>query len=296
MDNSLNKNKYFAIIKELIWITLGTIVIGTAVYFFMMPSHLIVASITGIAIILEMFCPLSVSTITLILNMFCLVLGFLLIGKEFGGKTIYTSILLPAVIGFYERVVPGYESVMKDPFVDLICYLFLVSLGLAMLFTSNASSGGLDIIVKILNKYFHMDFGKGMTLVGMVVSVSAAFFYDPKTVVLGILGTYLNGIVLDHFIMGFDVKFKVCIVSEQFEKIKDYVIHELGSGATIYELTGAYTMEKKRELVVIVDNNEYGKLMKYMQQTDGDAFITIYTIKQVQYKPKQKVAKVTGGN
>ena len=152
MDNSLKKNNYYAIIKEFIWITLGTIVIGTAVYFFMMPSHLIVASITGIAIIFEMFCPLSVSTLTLILNLFCLVLGFLLVGKEFGGKTIYTSILLPAVIGFYERVVPGYESVMNDQFVDLICYLFLVSLGLAMLFTSNASSGGLDIIVKILNK------------------------------------------------------------------------------------------------------------------------------------------------
>jgi uncharacterized membrane-anchored protein YitT (DUF2179 family) len=214
------------------------------------------------------------------------VIGFLLIGREFGGKTIYTSVLLPILIGIFEKFFPNNTSITADPFLDMICYLFVVSVGLAMLFNRNASSGGLDIIAKLMNKYLHMDLGNSMAIAGMVVALSSALVYDSKTVILSVLGTYLNGIVLDHFIFGFDMKKRVCIVSNKEEEIRYFILNELHSGATIYEAFGAYKMNKKTEIIAIVDKNEYQKLMKYMKANDPDAFMTVYTVKEIQYKPK----------
>lgn len=283
---SVNK-KSSEVIKEFAIITIGTIIIAAAVFFFMMPSKLSVGSVAGLAIIMAHFIPVPVSVITMILNVFFLILGFLLIGKEFGAKTVYTSILLPAVIGVFEHIFPNYESVMADPFVDMVCYCLLVSLGLAILFVRNASSGGLDIVAKILNRYFHVDLGKAMSMAGICVALSSALAYDKKTVVLSIIGTYLNGIVLDHFIFGMNTKKKVCIISDKAEEIRKYIIHELHSGATIYDAVGAYDFKTHREIVTIVNKSEYVKLMNFISGTDKEAFMTVYTVNEIMYKPKE---------
>ena len=177
-------------------------------------------------------------------------------------------------------------SLTNDPILDVSCHIFLVSIGLAILFNRNASSGGLDIIGKILNKYFNLDIGKSMSLVGMCIALSSAFVYDSKTVVLSVLGTYLNGMVLDHFIFGQSLKRRVCIVSKKEEEIRKFIIEKLHSGATIYEAIGAYSMEARREIIVIVNKSEYQKLITFLKKTDPEAFITIYKVSDIHYVPK----------
>lgn len=279
------KNKK-AIIQEFLMITLATIITGAGVFFFLMPSNLAVGSISGLAIVVANFIPLPISTITMIFNAGLLVIGFALIGKEFGGKTVYTSLLLPVVIGVFEKMFPTYVSMTADPFLDMLGYMFVTGVGLAMLFNRNASSGGLDIVAKLLNKFLHMDLGTAMALPGMVVALSAAFVYDAKIVFLSVLGTYLQGIIIDHFIFGFDMKKRVCIVSEKEEEIRQFILNELHSGATIYEAIGAYNFKKRTEIITIVDKNEYAKLMTFIEKIDSEAFVTIYTVHRVIYRPK----------
>lgn len=278
--------KYRKAINEFIMITIGTTIIAAAVYFFLVPSHLSIGSISGLAIVLSNFIPLPVSAITMVLNVVLLIVGFLFIGKEFGTKTIYTSILLPALLALFEHVAPNNPSIMQDPFLDMICYLFIVSLGLAILFNLNASSGGLDIVAKLLNKFLHMELGTAISVSGMVVALSSALVSDIKIVVLSILGTYLNGIILDRFIFGFTIKKRVCILSEKDEEIRDFIINELRSGATAYEVVGAYNMEPRREIVTIVDKHEYLKLIGFLEKVDSNAFVTVYDVSKAMYRPK----------
>ncbi|MEW4414507.1 YitT family protein [Clostridium sp. AN503] len=274
-------------IKEFLLITAGTAVVAAAVFFFLIPSHVPVGSISGLAIVLGNFIPMKISVITFVLNMVLLVLGFLFIGREFGAKTVYTSLLLPVFLGVLEILFPDNLSMTGDPFLDTLCYIFLVSVGLAVLFNQNASSGGLDIVAKFLNKYLRMELGKAMSLAGMCVALSAALAYDSKTVVLSILGTYINGLVLDHFIFGFNIKKRVCIISKKEEEIRDFILHNLKSGATIYEAIGAYDNQPRREIITIVDKTEYALLMNYVLKTDRDAFVTVYTVNEIIYRPKR---------
>lgn len=273
-------------LQDFAMITFGTAIVAAAVFFFLVPSKLSVASISGLAIVLENYIALPVSGITMILNLSLLVVGFLLVGREFGSKTVYTSILLPTFIWVLERLLPNYTSIMQDPFLDMICYIFVVSIGLAILFNRNASSGGLDIVAKLLNKFFRMDLGTAMSGAGMVVALSSGLVYDAKTVVLSILGTYLNGIILDRFIFGFTIKKRVCVISEKEEKIRQYIIRNLHSGATIYQAQGAYHLEPKKETITIVDKNEYLKLMNFLDKVGPNAFVTVYDVNKIIYRPK----------
>ena len=264
-------------LREFLVITVGTTIIATAVYFFMLPSHVSVGSASALALLISNVIPLPVSVITFILNAGLLLIGFALIGPEFGIKTVYTSLLMPVVLGIYEVLFPDFQSLTADPALDVICYVLVVSVGLAMLFTTNASSGGLDIVAKLMNKFLGMELGKAMSVSGMLVALSSAFFYDSKTVVLSILGTYFGGIVCDHFIFGMDLKRKVCIISKKPDEILEFILHELHSGATIYEAFGPYDNKTRREINTIVDKQEYRRLMDYVKKTDPKAFITVYT-------------------
>ena len=275
-----------ALIKETLILTIAVAIIAAAVYFFLAPSHTSVSSISGLGIVLSNFVPLPLSAITMILNVVLLVIGFLTCGREFGAKTVYTSIMLPLFLGLFEVISPNFESMTGSQELDVLCYILVVSIGLSILFNRNASSGGLDIVAKIMNKYLHMELGRAMSLSGMCVALSAALVYDKKTVVLSILGTYFNGIILDHFIFDHNRKRRVCIITEKEEELRQFIIQELHSGATIYEAIGAYNFEKHNEIITIVDNSEYQKLIKFINREDPKAFITIYNVSNMQYQPK----------
>lgn len=278
----MKKAKFFT---EMLAITLATALIAAAVYFFMVPSGLPLGSISGLAMLISNIIPLSIATITLILNVVLLILGFLLLGREFGAKTVYTSILLPAVMGVFERFVPLEGSLMGDPLTDLICFTFFCAIGQTILFNLNASSGGIDIITKILNKFFRIDMGKASIFSGMVVAGSSIFFYDFKTAVLAIVGTYLCGVVLDHFIFGFNERKRVCIISNREDELKHFILHDLDAGCTIYEAHGAYDDRTRREIVTILDKSKYKKLLDQISKLDPTAFVTVLPIHEV-YTPE----------
>lgn len=281
------KTDYKSIIKETSILTVAVAIIAAAVYFFLVPSHASVSSISGLGIVLSNFIPLPLSAITMILNVVLLIIGFFTCGREFGVKTVYTSVMLPLFLGVFERIFPDFGSMTNSQELDVLCYILVVSVGLSILFNRNASSGGLDIVAKIMNKYLHMDLGKAMSLSGMCVALSAALVYDKKTVVLSVLGTYFNGLVLDHFIFDHNIKRRVCIITKKEEELRQFIIHDLHSGATIYESIGAYNLEKRNEIITIVDKGEYQKLMNYMNREDPKAFITVYTVSDMRYQPKR---------
>ena len=281
------KLNYADIVKETVILTVAVAIIAAAVYFFLVPSHTSVSSISGLGIVLSNFVPLQLSAITMILNVVLLIIGFFTCGREFGVKTVYTSVMLPLFLGLFEIIFPNFGSMTDSQELDVLCYILVVSVGLSILFNRNASSGGLDIVAKIMNKYLHMELGKAMSLSGMCVALSAALVYDKKTVVLSILGTYFNGIVLDHFIFDNNIKRRVCIITKKEEELRQFIIHDLHSGATIYEAIGAYNMEKRSEIITIVDKGEYQKLMKFINQEDPKAFITVYNVSNMRYQPKK---------
>ena len=283
MNKKLNS---IAIIKEAVILTAAVAIIAAAVYFFLVPSHASVSSISGLGIVLSNFIPLPLSIITMILNVVLLIIGFITCGREFGAKTVYTSVMLPLFLGLFEILFPDFDSMTGSQELDVLCYILVVSIGLSILFNRNASSGGLDIVAKIMNKYLRIELGKAMSLSGMCVALSAALVYDKKTVVLSILGTYFNGIILDHFIFDHNKKRRVCIITEKEDALRQFIIHDLHSGATIYEAIGAYNLEKHNEIITIVDNSEYQKLMKFINREDPKAFITIYNVSNMQYQPK----------
>ena len=275
-------------IKDFVTITVGTLIVAIAVYFFMYPSHVTVGSVAALAQVLSNFLPLTPSLITLGINIILFIIGFLLVGPEFGIKTVYCGILLPVLIGVFEILFPNFQSITQDPILDVLCYILIVSVGLAILFSSNASSGGLDIVAKLMNKFFRMELGKAMALSGMLVAASSLLCYDMKTVVLSLLGTYFGGMITDHFLFGMNIKRRVCIISPKFDDIIEFILHELHSGATIYEGTGAYDRTTKKEIITIVDNQEYRRLMDYMRKTDPKAFMTVYSVNEINYTPKVK--------
>lgn len=278
--------KAINIIKEYLMITIGVLIAALSIYFFLVPSNVTVGSVSGLGLVLEKLLPFKLSVITFVLNAVLLLIGFIFIGQDFGIKTVYTSLLLPVMLGVLEGLFPNNQPIMGDPFVDIICYLFSVSIGQTIMFNCNASSGGLDIVGKVINKYFRVELGKAIAMAGMCVAASSVFVSDIKSVVLSILGTYLSGIILDHFIFGFNIKKRVCFISNKEKEIVEFILKNLHSGATYYEATGAYDNKTRREVITILTKNEYSKLMAFIAKTDPDAFVTVYTVNEVLYKPK----------
>lgn len=274
-------------VKDFIIITFGAVLAGAAIYFFMLPSHLAVGSASALAMVLSNYIPLSVSVINLILNIVLLIIGFMLIGPGFGVKTVYTSVMVPVSMGIYEIFFPNLESLTGDPLLDVICYILLVGKAMAILFSHNASSGGLDIVAKLMHKYLKIDLGSAVSISGIAVALTSALFYDTKTVVISVLGTYFGGMIVDHFIFGLNIKRRICVISPKLEEITDYILYQLHSGATLNEITGAYDRTLKKEVIAIVDKHEYRKLMDFIKKVDPKAFVTVYAVNEIRYQPKR---------
>lgn len=273
-------------VKEVINIAIGTLIVAAATYFFMLPSHVSVGSGVALAMIISNYIALPVSSITLGLNIILLIVGFILVGSEFGVKTVICSLLVPAYMAVFEFFFPDFQSISQDPLLDVLCYTLLVGIGLAFLFSCNASSGGLDIVAKIMNKYLRIELGKAMSFSGMAVALCSALCYDSKTVVLSVLGTYFGGLVVDHFIFGLNIKRRVCIISPKVDEIVEYILHDLHSGASLNQTIGAYNQQIHKEIITIVDKQEYKALMDHVRKVDPNAFVTVYSVSEVRYQPK----------
>ena len=284
----MKKNNLLHTLKEFTVITFGAALAAAGIFFFMLPSNVAVGSGTALAMVLSNFIPIPVSVLSLSINVLLLIIGFILIGSEFGAKTVYTSIMVPLFIGVLEFIFPNFQSLTQDPLLDVLCYVLSVGMAMAILFSCNASSGGMDIVAKILHKYLKIELGKAVSISGIAVSLTSIFCYDTKTVILSVLGTYFSGIVVDNFIFGFNIKRRVCVISARLDEIVEYILHDLNSGATLNEITGAYQSTKRNEVITIVDKHEYRKLMNFIRKVDPNAFVTVYSVNEIRYQPKIK--------
>ena len=279
--------------KELLIMTLGMAIAAAAVYYFMMPSKLVLGSISGLSIVITnvlnmVGIPVKMSWIVTTINAILLVLAWLLIGREFGAKTVYTALILGPLLEFWEKVCPyerlieaGQTSVMGDPLLDLICFVLVVSISQTILFNINASTGGLDILAKIVNKYLHFDIGVSVTVAGAIICCTAFAINPFRMVVIGLVGTWMNGLALDYFMASVNKRKRICIVSDKSEEIRSYIVDTLQRGCTLYEVIGGYTNEKSIELEALLSNDEFSKLMEYLGKNEINAFTTAGNVSEV---------------
>ena len=279
--------------KELIIMTLGMAIAAAAVYYFMMPSKLVLGSISGLSIVITnvlnmVGIPVKMSWIVTTINAILLILAWLLIGKEFGAKTVYTAMILGPLLEFWEKVCPyerlieaGQTSVMGDPLVDLICFVLIVSISQTILFSINASTGGLDILAKIVNKYLHFDIGVSVTVAGALICCSAFAINPFRMVVLGLIGTWMNGLALDYFMASVNKRKRICIVSERNEEIRAYIIDTLVRGCTLYDVRGGYTGAPHTEIQALLTQDEFARVMNFVKKNNIQAFITAGNVSEI---------------
>lgn len=269
------------IISEFAYITFAMFIISCSIYFFLIPSGIVVGSISGLSMVLNQVINLPISVITFILNVGLLIIGFIFIGKEFGAKTVYTSVLLPLFLAVFEIVIPLEESLTQNNVYDLISYTLIIAFGQAMLFNVNASSGGMDIVGKIISKYTHLEIGKALTICGIITAATSIFVYDISTMIVSLIGTYANGQAVDYFVGGFNKRKRICILSEHYEEIMKYIMEDMNRGVTVYSAVGGFDKVPKIELVTIMTTSEYKKLLNYLHQSDYKVFVTISTVNEV---------------
>lgn len=283
--------------KELIIMTSGMMVCAAAVYYFLVPSKLIIGTISGLSIVLSsvfasMGVNITVGTLVFIINIILLILAFLLIDREFGFKTVYTALILGPMIDLWDKIyswqniandnlVTGSASVMGDPWLDLCCFVLLLSASQALMFSINASTGGLDILAKIVNKYLHFDIGASVSVAGAVICCTAFAINPFRMVVIGLIGTWINGLVVDYFTATLNNHKRLCIVSKDYERIRKFIVEDLHRGCTLYEVTGGYSGEKSIELEVLLNKDEFSKIMAWMKSEKIEAFSTAGNVSEV---------------
>lgn len=279
--------------KELFIMTGGMAIAAAAVYYFLMPSKLVVGSITGLSIVIGNLLNaagigIKVSQVIVIINALLLVLAWILIGKEFGAKTVYTALILGPLIDMWEKIMPienllepGATSLMNDPWFDLICFVLVLSASQTILFHINASTGGLDILAKIVNKYLHFDIGTSVSIAGIIICCTAFAINPFRLVVIGIIGTWINGITLDYFTASLNRRKRVCIITKDYESIRKYIIEKLGRSCSLYDVTGGYTLQKSKEIQVLLSQNEFSDLMAFIRNNDIHTFITAGNVSEV---------------
>lgn len=269
-------------IKEFILINIGMLMVAGGMYFFLMVNNLAIGGANGLAIIINKFIPsISVGAIMIVINIVLFILAFIVIGTGFGIKTIYSSFGISFIILILEKVVNMKNSITGDLFLELIVGILISGAGMGIVFNQNASTGGTDIIAKILNKFFHIDLGKGVLLSDLSITFMGAFAFGPKLSLYAMLGVVINGYVIDGIIEGINMYKEVTIISEKYYEIKRFILEDLDKGVTIYNATGGFTEKQKNVVVVVIGRRDFARLKYYINLIDKDAFITVSNIHEV---------------
>lgn len=278
---------------ELLVMTVGMFVASSAVHFFQVPSKLVIGSFSGLALVVYQLFPIvSVGTYLLLINIVLLILSFILLGNEFGAKTVYTSLIVGPMVDFLQWLFPmkqslfavtiaGTGQVMLDPWFDLLCFVLVLGLSQSILFSINASTGGLDIVAKIVNKYCHLNLGSSVMVCGCVICSMAILVNDISMVLVGLIGTWLNGLVINYFMEKINQKTRVFIISDDHEKIQQYVINTMRRGLTLHPVYGGYRNQRQMQIEVVLTPDEFSDLVDFMHKEKIRSFMTSDTVSQV---------------
>lgn len=270
-------------IKKFLIITIGLIILACGLYYFLIPSNLAVGGATGLALVISTLIPsLNYSVILVIINLILFITAFIVLGKEFSGYTLYASLMLSGIFAILEMITPMAEPFTDDLFINLIFGILIAGVGIGIIFNQNASTGGTDILAKIINKFSHIDMGKSLMIPDFLITLAAGFVFGPRLGMYSLLGVIINSIVIDRIIAGFNVKINMIIISEEFDAINDYINKDLDRGTTIYHATGGYSKEDKRIINTVVERSEYIKIRDFIRAIDKRAFVTISHITEVE--------------
>lgn len=289
--DGLRQLKTFQFWKEFFIMTLGMLIAAVAVDYFLVPAKLVIGSTSGIAIVLTelleaMGMPAKLSVVLTIVNSALLLISFIFLGRDFGAKTIYASLIIGPMVDFCEWVYPyanllteaGQTSVMGDPWLDSLCFVLILGISQSILFTINGSTGGLDIVAKMANKYLHLEMGTAVTIVGFAASATSMAINPAKIVIIGLIATWINGLVVDYFMAGLTRKMRVCIVTDNPDPILNYILHDMDRGCSIYTTKGGYTGEEHTELQTYLHKDDLSHLMTFIRKNNFKVFVTASSV------------------
>jgi uncharacterized membrane-anchored protein YitT (DUF2179 family) len=269
-------------LNAFILINIGLITDSLGIYLFRVPNKFATGGVTGIAIIINRYYTgISVGLLMLILNIFLMVIALFFVGFGFGARTIYSSFALSGYVWLFGRLYAVNKPLTDDKLLELIFAMLLSAVGSAIVFYQNASTGGTDIIAKILKKKTRMNIGKTLLLIDFIITIFATFIFGIRIGMYSILGVIIKGVLIDYVIEGMYTSKHVVIVSNKPQEIKEYITKELKRGATIYRASGAMTNDEKQVINSIISRRESMKLRNYIKEIDAKAFVTIHNVSEI---------------
>lgn len=268
-------------IKEFFLLTAGILIMVVGIYFFKFPNNFSFGGVTGIAVVVSEYLPVSKSVITTIINVALLILGFLLLGKGFGVKTVYTSLLMSFGLSFLEKICPMTQPLTDEVILELAFGIFLPAVGSALLFNIGASSGGTDIVAMILKKYTSINIGNALLLTDLIVVAATFFVFDVKTGLLSTLGLLVRSFMIDGVIENINLKKYFTVVCSDPEPICDFITLDLNRSATVCEAMGAFSHDKKYVIYTVMSRAQAVRLRTFIHRQDPSAFILISNTSEI---------------
>lgn len=269
-------------LKRFFMINIGLVILALGLYYFLIPSELAAGGVTGFAMVINHFIPtIPVGIFMILTNIILFILAFVIIGKDFGGYTIYTSLMLSFLIYIMEIITPLKEPIVDDILLNLVFGILIQGVGMALVFNYNTSTGGTDIVAKIINKFTHIEIGKSLFLADFLIVIGAAFAFGLELGMYALLGILINSAVIDKAIAGFNTRAKIAIISEKEEEITKFITGNLERGVTIYHGESGYSNEQKRIINTVVSRKEYIIIKHKVREIDPRAFIWVSFVTEV---------------
>ncbi|PKK39741.1 hypothetical protein ABB02_01082 [Clostridiaceae bacterium JG1575] len=274
------KNKKAAL-KDYIMIALGCILVAIALHFFYFPANLAAGGISGLAIILEELLPfISKANYVLVLNIVFFIIGFIFLGGKFGAKTIFASFFMAGVLEVLHLTV-GDVALTKDIFLNTFYGTLLAAVGMVMVFNYGGSTGGTDIIAKILNKYFHSDLGKSLLVVDFVITLGGFMVFGPEVGLYSLLSVLINGNLIDRLMDGTKTAKEIMIISKEHDAIRKFILQKLDRSCTLLKGYGGYTKADTEVVYVVLNRRDYISLRQFIREVDPRAFVSVNEVREV---------------
>ena len=263
-------------LKEYFWITIGYLILAFGIKFFIAPNNIASGGVTGIAILINHFIPtISVAILMLLLNVILFIIAFIFIGGGFGGKTIYATLSLSGAIYVLDLFFPANYAITNDLLLATLFGTLTSGIGLGIVFNQNASTGGTDILAKIMNKFSHVDMGKALLMVDFVIAFSSAIIFNAEIGMYAILAVIMNGMIVDYIIQGLNTCKSIFIVSTKQDQVVKFIIEELDRSCTILDGQGGYTGKKSKMLYTVLGRREFIRLRNFIKAVDKNAFVIV---------------------
>ena len=282
--SGLGKIKTISFEKTLsyLWLHIGVLLMAVNIHYFMAPNQFASGGLGGLSVVLQSYFPtIPLGGLMGLLNILFFLLGFAFLGFQFGLKTIYASFLLTFFVWMLGRLDPVYVPLSHDLFIQLVVGTLIAGLGLVLVLKQNASTGGMDLIAMIINKYFAIEIGKAVLMADCLISLAAIFAFGMEKGLYACFGVFLRGVVVDYFHDQLQMTKEVVIISEKCEHIKHYIIEQLHKSATLHSAIGAFSNDEKEVITIVLKRQDYIKLKKFIYKIDKNAFITVHNMNEV---------------